>query len=42
MKVAGRGPRGDRGLPTVNRQDCEGTRDDVLAMGYVPCKICNP
>jgi DNA-entry nuclease len=30
------------GLPTVNRQDYEGTRDDVLAMGYAPCKICNP
>ena len=25
-----------------NRQDYTGTRDDVLAMGYEPCKRCKP
>ena len=25
-----------------NRQDYSGSRDDVIAMGYKPCKICNP
>lgn len=25
-----------------NRQDYEGSRDDIIAMGYEPCKRCNP
>jgi len=25
-----------------NRQDFIGTRDSLIAQGYVPCKICNP
>lgn len=25
-----------------NRRDFTGTRDEVIAMGYVPCKKCNP
>ena len=25
-----------------NRQVWEGTRDEVIAMGYKPCGICNP
>ena len=25
-----------------NRRDFEGSREDVLAMGYVPCKRCKP
>ena len=25
-----------------NRQDFSGTREEVIAMGYVPCKRCNP
>ena len=25
-----------------NRVEYHGTRDDVLSMGYVPCKICMP
>ena len=25
-----------------NRRDFSGTRDEVLAMGYVPCKRCRP
>lgn len=25
-----------------NRQDYTGTRDDLIAMGYEPCKKCNP
>lgn len=29
-------------LPTKNRVDVESTRDDLIAQGYVPCKICNP
>ena len=29
-------------LPTKNRVDVESTRDDLIAQGYEPCKICNP
>ena len=29
-------------LPSTNRVDVESTRDDLIAQGYVPCKICNP
>lgn len=29
-------------LPTSNRQDFEGTRDEVVAMGYSPCGRCKP
>ena len=29
-------------LPTSNRQDYEGTRDEVVAMGYSPCGRCKP
>lgn len=29
-------------LPSTNRVDIESTRDDLIAQGYVPCKICNP
>ena len=25
-----------------NKQSYTGSRDDVIAMGYVPCKKCNP
>ena len=25
-----------------NRRDYHGSREDILAMGYVPCKNCNP
>ena len=25
-----------------NRRDFTGTRDEVIAMGYVPCKKCEP
>lgn len=25
-----------------NRRDFTGTRDEVIEMGYVPCKKCNP
>ena len=25
-----------------NRWDYTGTRDEVIGMGYVPCKNCNP
>ena len=25
-----------------NRQDFIGSRDEVLTMGYIPCKRCNP
>ena len=25
-----------------NRKDFSGTRDEVIAMGYEPCKNCNP
>jgi beta-lactamase superfamily II metal-dependent hydrolase len=31
-----------KSLPTKNRWDYEGTRDEVIAMGYQPCKKCNP
>lgn len=30
------------GLPTSNRQDYVGTRDEVVAMGYSPCGRCKP
>ena len=26
----------------ANRRAYQGTRSDVLAMGYDPCRICNP
>lgn len=29
-------------LPTTNRQDFVGTRDEVVAMGYSPCGRCKP
>ena len=29
-------------LSTKNRVDVESTRDDLIAQGYEPCKICNP
>lgn len=29
-------------MKAKNRQDFYGTRDEVIAMGYVPCKRCNP
>lgn len=29
-------------LPTSNRQDFVGTRDEVVAMGYSPCGRCKP
>lgn len=29
-------------LPTSNRQDYVGTRDEVVAMGYSPCGRCKP
>ena len=29
-------------LPSTNRVDVESTRDDLIAQGYEPCKICNP
>ena len=29
-------------MKASNRWDYTGTRDDVIAMGYVPCKKCNP
>ena len=25
-----------------NKQSYTGSRDDVIAMGYIPCKKCNP
>lgn len=30
------------GLPTKNRRDFYGTRDEVIAMGYDPCGRCKP
>lgn len=30
------------GLPTKNRRDFYGTRDEVVAMGYDPCGRCKP
>ena len=29
-------------IKTSNRKEYHGTREDVIAMGYVPCKRCNP
>lgn len=29
-------------LPTANRQDSTDSRDAILSLGYVPCKLCNP
>lgn len=29
-------------LPTVNRVDSSGSREEIIASGYVPCKKCNP
>lgn len=29
-------------MSAKNRQDYTGTRDEVIAMGYDPCKRCNP
>ena len=29
-------------MSSSNRQDFTGTRDEVIAMGYDPCKRCNP
>lgn len=31
-----------RSLPTKNRGEMDGTRDDLINAGYSPCKICNP
>ena len=30
------------GIPTSNRKDFVGTRDEVVAMGYSPCGLCKP
>lgn len=29
-------------LPTTNRQDTSMSREEIIAMGYTPCKKCNP
>jgi len=29
-------------LPTKNRQDTDMTREEIIAQGYDPCKICDP
>ena len=29
-------------IKAKNRWDFEGTRDELIAQGYVPCKRCNP
>ncbi len=29
-------------IKSQNRQDFEGSRDEIINMGYVPCKNCNP
>lgn len=29
-------------IKAENRKDYSGTRDELLAMGYAPCKRCNP
>lgn len=29
-------------IKASNRRDYDGTRDEVISMGYVPCKRCNP
>ena len=31
-----------RDMKEKNRQDFSGTREEALAMGYAPCKRCNP
>ena len=31
-----------RDMKEKNRQDFGGTREEALAMGYAPCKRCNP
>ena len=29
-------------IKDTNRADYNGTRDEIIAKGYSPCKICNP
>ena len=29
-------------MKAKNRWDYWGSREEILSMGYVPCKICNP
>jgi len=31
-----------RSLPTKNRGEMDGTRDDLINAGYSPCGICKP
>ena len=36
------GGRFFRQMKAKNRKDYTGTRDEIIAMGYQPCKRCNP
>ena len=29
-------------ISPANREDCNASRDEIIANGYVPCKKCNP